>query len=152
MSEVNPWLFKGKEVDPQYTLDYRGFVYLITNLTNNKKYIGKKLFKKPKVKKPRGKRKKKIFVESNWKQYWGSSKELLDDIQKLGYNNFKREIIRFCGTKGETNYYEAKYQFEFGVLEDDNWYNGHIWCRIHKSHLSKARVVQLAETGDLKSP
>jgi hypothetical protein len=136
-SESIPWLFDGKIVDNEHCQEYRGFVYLITNLLSHKRYIGKKLLKKPKYKKPRGKRRKKILVDSDWKQYWGSSKELLDDIEKLGYNNFKREIIRFCRTKGETNYYEAKYQFEYGVLESNDWYNGHIWCRIHKSHLNK---------------
>ena len=138
-SDVSPWLYNGKEVDDEVCRDFRGFVYLITNLTSKRKYIGKKLLIKPKTRRVKG-RKRKTFVESNWKQYWGSSKELLDDIQALGYNKFKREIIRFCLTKGETNYYEAMYQFEYRVLESDQWYNGHIWCRVHRSHLNKKPV------------
>ena len=38
------WTYKGKTVD-SIPDDYEGFVYLITNTTNNMKYIGKKLAK-----------------------------------------------------------------------------------------------------------
>lgn len=132
------WTFNGQVIE---TIDekYSGFVYLITNLTNNKKYIGKKLTKFVKRKTIKGKKKKKkILVESDWKTYYGSSNSLLKDIDKLGKESFKREILYFCLTKGTTSYYEAYEQFIRQVLENpDEYYNDQIRCRIHRSHIKK---------------
>jgi len=116
-----------------------GYVYCITNLTNNKKYIGKKLSKFSKttyktVKQKNGiKKKRKIRskIDSDWQTYWGSSVELTIDIAKLGKENFKREILHYCRSKSECSYIEAKLQFEYKVLESDNFYNGHIRVRVH---------------------
>jgi hypothetical protein len=116
-----------------------GYVYCITNLTNNKKYIGKKLSKFSKttyktVKQKNGiKKKRKIRskIDSDWQTYWGSSVELTTDIAKLGKENFKREILHYCRSKSECSYIEAKLQFEYKVLESDNFYNGHIRVRVH---------------------
>lgn len=120
------------------------FVYCITNVTNDKKYIGKKLakFKKTSVKvhkfKNGKKRKKKIrtLVDSDWQIYYGSSKELLDDVAKLGEDKFKREILYYCGSKAEASYLEAKEHFSRQVLESNDYYNGHIQVRVHKSHIN----------------
>jgi hypothetical protein len=38
------WTYRGKEIT-EIPDEYEGFVYLITNLTNNQKYIGKKTSK-----------------------------------------------------------------------------------------------------------
>jgi len=116
--------------------DYIGFVYIITNLTNQRKYIGKKNFYTSKMKKIKGKR-KRIKSESDWKTYYGSNKELSADVIKLGEGNFHREILRLCTSKGEMSYFEAKYQFMFDVLTDDIYYNTWIMCRINASHLKK---------------
>lgn len=115
--------------------EYIGFVYLITNLTNNRKYIGKKNFYFSKTKQVKGK-KKKFKVESDWKEYYGSNKELQTDVETLGPDNFKREILKLCKTKAEFSYYEAKYQFDNNVLISDEYYNSWIMCRIHKKHLT----------------
>ena len=115
--------------------DYVGFVYLITNLQNGKKYIGKKNFYFSKTRTVKGK-KKRSKVESDWKKYFGSNKELLEDVEKLGQENFKREIIKLCKSKGEFGYYEAKYQFENNVLESNDYYNTWIMVRVHKKHLT----------------
>lgn len=137
------WLYNNnlvEEIDEKYV----GFVYLITNLTNDKKYIGKKLlqFSRTKTKtvtlKSGEKKKKKIKTksESDWRTYWSSSDELKKDVAELGEHNFKREILVFCLSKGTASYYEAKYQFQYEVLENpEKWYNGQIHCRIHRSHL-----------------
>jgi hypothetical protein len=115
--------------------DYVGFVYLITNLQNGRKYIGKKNFYFSKTRTVKGK-KKRTKVESDWKEYFGSNKELLEDVEKLGKENFKREILKLCKSKGEFGYYEAKYQFQFEVLEHpDLWYNSWIMCRVHRKHI-----------------
>ena len=40
----NPWLYNDKVFTSEDILDYYGFCYLITNLDNAKKYIGRKYF------------------------------------------------------------------------------------------------------------
>ena len=127
------WFYNGEYFD---TIgDYVGFVYLITNQTNGKKYIGKKNFYFTKTRTIKGKR-KRSKVESDWQDYYGSNKELQADVELLGKENFKREILKLCKSKGEFGYYEAKYQFENNVLEEDNWYNTWIMVRVHKKHLT----------------
>lgn len=138
MSYENPWLYEGQAVDSEILEEYFGFVYNITNLVNNKRYIGKKLLKRTKTRQVKGK-KKRSLVESDWKAYYGSNKELQDDVSSLGAENFRREILRLCKSKGECNYFEAKYQFELQVLENEEYYNNWIQVKVHKSHLNKLR-------------
>ena len=123
--------------------DCVGFVYLITNLTNQRKYIGKKLakfskttYKMVKLKNGTKKRKKiKGKVDSDWLEYYGSSIELNTDVASLGKDNFTREILFFCKSKAECSYIEAREQFSRKVLESEEYYNNNIMCRIHGSHI-----------------
>jgi hypothetical protein len=123
--------------------DCVGFVYLITNKTNNRKYIGKKLAKfsktttKTVVLKNGTKKKKKIKskIDSDWMDYYGSSIELNKDIELLGKENFIREILFYCKSKAECSYIEAREQFGRKVLESDDYYNGQISVRVHGSHI-----------------
>ncbi len=111
-----------------------GFVYIITNLSNGMKYIGKKQIVK-KTKRPplKGKKRKRIIVgESDWKTYTGSSDRLNADIEKLGKNQFTFEIIRSCGTKSELAYMETFYQFQAEALIREDYYNGILNVRIGK--------------------
>jgi len=134
-----PWLFHNEIINENLLQDYCGFVYIITNLTNDKKYIGKKLLKFKRTKKVKNK-KVKVLVESDWKTYWGSNKQLLEEINVLGYDKFKREILYLCKNKGECNYLEAKLQFQNNVLEDESkWYNDWIMCKIHRKHAPKKK-------------
>lgn len=134
MSYKNPWIYYGTILESETTEDYIGFVYMITNLTTQRMYIGKKLFKFSRSKKIKGK-KKRVKVDSDWKEYYGSNSELQEDVKTLGEHNFKRMILRLCKTKGECNYWEAKYQFEHRVLESDEYYNSWISVKVHKSHV-----------------
>lgn len=127
------WIYKGELLED--IGDYVGFVYVIENLANNKAYVGKKLFHFTKTKHIKGK-KKKYKVESNWREYYGSSDSLNEDVNTYGKDKFRRTILRLCISKGEMTYFEAKYQFEYGVLESDMWYNSHIMARVHKKHLT----------------
>jgi len=111
-----------------------GYVYLITNTITGRKYIGKKLFWFRKTKVLKGK-KKRLKVESDWKDYWSSSDELKADIAKLGINNFSREILHICPNKGLCNYLEAKEQMVRCVLETDQYYNSQVQCRVHRTHI-----------------
>ena len=119
--------------------EYQGFVYQITELDTGKKYIGKKNFWKPKILPKNSKRTRRVRtrVESDWRTYFGSSKEVQLLIEEKGEENYKREILRLCQTKGEMSYYEAKLQFEKDVLLSDEWFNNFIGCKIHSRHLPK---------------
>jgi hypothetical protein len=136
MGRINPhWLYQGAAWNPPEDFtpqDYYGFVYEITNRATGKKYIGKKFFWSAKtlpITKKR-KRRKKLKVESNWRDYWGSNKHLQNDVEEMGADCFHRQIIHLCKTKGECAYMEAKEQFENDVLLREDFYNGIISCRI----------------------
>jgi hypothetical protein len=132
------WYYEDKlyEDTPE---EYQGFVYQITEIESGKKYIGKKFFWKPKTlpKTKTRKRRIKTRVESDWKSYYGSSKEVQQIVEDKGSDSFKREILRLCKTKGECSYYEAKLQFEYDVLLSDDYYNEFIGCKIHSKHIKK---------------
>jgi len=134
MDYENPWLLNEKIFTSEMINSHVGFVYRITNLHDGRFYIGKKLFTRAGRKQVKGK-KKKIRVESDWKKYYSSSEELNADVQKLGIHKFRREILRLCKSRGELNYFEAKYQFSMDALESDNFYNNLIMVRVHRSHL-----------------
>jgi len=136
------WLYQGILIE-ELPEDCVGFVYLITNSVTGRKYIGKKLAKFAKtsykvVKQKNGiKKKKKIRskVDSDWRDYFGSSDELLKDVITLGKENFTREILHYCTSKAHTSYLEAKEQFDRKVLETTDYYNGQISVRVHGSHI-----------------
>jgi hypothetical protein len=111
-----------------------GFIYEITNTVTNKKYIGKKqcitILKRKPLKGKTKKRHEKI--ETDWKSYTSSSRELNEDIIKYGKDKFTFEIIRWCKSKFELSYFEAKIQFEREVLLNENYYNGIINLRVSK--------------------
>lgn len=134
----NPWIYEGAAVlgAPE---DFYGFVYLITNKKTNKKYIGKKFFYSKVTKPPlKGKtRKRRSVKESDWKTYYGSNKQLVEDVEREGAQHFSREILRVCKSRGATNYWEAKYQFQYNVLEDDNFYNDWIMLKAHRKHVKE---------------
>ena len=121
------WTYNGKTVKelPEWVA---GFVYEITNTKNGRKYIGKKLAKFRRSRRPLKGRinKRRYTVESDWQDYFGSSNALLEDVEKHGKQNFKREILFYCKNRGECSYVEAREQFARKVLETDRYYNGHI--------------------------
>ena len=131
-------------LEPQYY----GFIYIIRNKTNNKFYIGKKAFfhnKKKKLTKKElaeqsgpGRRSttKTEQVDSGWKAYWGSSKELLADMKQLGEDNFSRIILQFCDTKKQQTYYEIYNQIIYGVLHTENSYNDNILGKFFRKDLA----------------
>jgi|TARA_B110000503_G_scaffold31016_1_gene50054 hypothetical protein len=130
------WTYKGKEVT-EISEEFEGFVYLITNLTNNRKYVGKKLARFKTTKPPlKGKKnKRRGYKESDWRDYWGSSDKLNEDVATLGTVKFTREIIYFCRSRAELSYLEAREQFERRVLETDEYYNGIINVRVGGSKI-----------------
>lgn len=132
------WYYENREYD-ETPEEYQGFVYLITELDTGKKYIGKKNFWRPKVLPKNSKRNRRVRtrVESDWRKYFGSNKEVQALVESNGIENYRRDILRLCKTKGEMSYYEAKLQFENDVLLRDDYYNEFIGCKIHSKHIKK---------------
>jgi hypothetical protein len=132
MSYENPWLYMERTFDSDSIGDYFGFVYCITNKSNQRQYIGRKYFWS--FRKPPGK-KRKVKQESDWKRYYGSCPELKEDIKKYGKEIFSREILSLHTTKGICNYEETKQLFLNNVLSeslDDGspaYYNSNILGR-----------------------
>lgn len=128
------WKYNNEIFTEEMIGDNYGFVYIITNMISNKKYIGKKFFYSSKTKQV-NKKKKRIKIPSDWKCYYGSNSELQNDVKTLGEENFTREIIHLCKSKGVCGYLEAKEQFTHRVLETDDYYNTWIMVRVRQSHL-----------------
>lgn len=124
------WIYRGEEFNPD-SIDKKelyGFVYIITNLSNNRKYIGKKFFWSKRAKK---------LVESDWRKYYGSNKNLKTEVLSEGKDNYHREILHLCKTKSECAYLEAYEQFKCNAILDETYYNDWLSCRVTRKHLMK---------------
>lgn len=139
-SQENCWIWQ-EECFQENKEDAFGFIYCIKNKIDGKIYVGKKqlsfrkkttLSKKARV----GTRKRVNIsrVDSNWINYWGSSRSLLEDIAKLGKQNFERVILKFCENKSQLSYWELYYQIKYEVLFKPS-YNGWIKATIYKNKL-----------------
>tara|TARA_B100001057_G_scaffold23704_1_gene21903 strand:- start:230 stop:637 length:408 start_codon:yes stop_codon:yes gene_type:complete len=133
------WEFQGQHIK-ELPSEVIGFVYEITNTTNGRKYIGKKLarFKRSRPPLKGRKNKRRYKVDSDWQDYYGSSDELTIDVNRLGKDKFKREILFYCHSKAELSYVEAREQFARKVLESNDYYNGHIRVRVHGKGIIKS--------------
>ena len=144
MAYDNPWTFNGKIFESEDINNYYGFIYRITNTVNGHDYVGRKYFttikKRPPLKGKKNKRRETI--ETDWKEYWGSSPKLLADIEQLGKDKFTREIIHLCSSRGETNYMEAYYQFTEGVLLREDNYNGIIQIKLGKNSVKDLKFTK----------
>lgn len=129
------WIYE-KEPITEIPEGIIGFVYQITNQANGMKYIGKKNFYFSKTKQVKGK-KKRIKVESDWKEYYGSNKSLVEHVSLFGEDKFVREIVHLCKTKGEMTYYETKHIFAVDAILSDRYYNDWCMCRVRKNHIKK---------------
>lgn len=84
---------------------YVGYVYLTTNLINNKKYIGK--------------RQQSKFCSN----YLGSGQRIKSAIKKYGKENFKVKILQWCSSLDELGSQERYYIHEHNAVNDINYYN-----------------------------
>ena len=133
------WYYNNEEFNSTPD-EYQGFVYIITEISTDKKYIGKKNFWKPKTLPINKKRKRRVRTrtESDWREYYSSSHEVVALVEQNGVGNYRLDILKLCKTKGEMSYYEAKLQFEYDVLLREDYYNEFIGCKIHSKHLLKS--------------
>lgn len=141
MIDYGHWVVKCDSVD---ALPY-GFIYLITNTKNGKKYIGKKQIFAIRKRAPlKGKTKKRVVaIETDWKKYTSSSPQVNKDIEVFGIDAFTFDIVRWCNSKSELAYYEAKEQFVHDVLLNDDYYNGIINLRISKVKCTPYQAIPL---------
>lgn len=109
-----------------------GFIYLIVNTINGKRYIGKKnLFFKTSRPPLKGKiNKRRGQIESDWETYTGSCKELNKDIETLGKSNFRFIILKWCLTRMDLNYSEIKEMVDANAIFSKDYYNKYLGCRI----------------------
>jgi hypothetical protein len=131
---TSDWIYRQHAFEEDLIENNYGFVYEIINLTNNRKYIGKKFFTKSGRKQTNGKI-KKIRKSSDWQTYWSSSEQLKTDVELLGKENFTREILYLCKTKSECSYRETKEIFLRDALLKEEYYNAWVSCKIHKAHV-----------------
>lgn len=127
------WLYNGKEFTSDMKDDYVGFVYLIENLDNGMKYIGKKLFTSSKTYQ-RNKKKKRMRVESNWNEYTGSN-ELLNEHVSNGAN-LQKTILYLCKSKGWMSYFETLEILQRQAIQSNAYYNSWVSCKIQRKHLT----------------
>lgn len=132
----NPWYHNGQPLTVEDVADYVGMVYLLENTVNGRKYVGKKFFHRRKVY-YRNKKKKRKWVQSDWPDYYGSSKELLDDIEKVGKDKIKRTVLHLCKSKTQCAYYEMVEQVQREVLLSEDYYNEFVGGKILGKNLER---------------
>ena len=146
MPTTATWVYQGRVITsikdmPEGTY---GFIYEVIYKPTDVRYIGKKVlyFERNKrlgkkalaaLREERSKQglrgrvpiKQKIITESNWKDYFGSQKEIvtLSKEDNAG-ENWEKRILEFVPNKKLLTYYETKHLFKNDVLE--NQYSAHI--------------------------
>lgn len=135
------WFYGQDVFTEEHVGNYIGFVYLITELSTGRLYIGKKIFKNKKAKKPlKGKTKRRISqVASDWENYFGSNDELKKAVDLNGKDNYKREILYLCRSKSEMSYWETKEIFARDALLRPEYFNSWVSARIQRNTLKEVR-------------
>lgn len=131
---MNNWYYNGVLFTENQVDGHFGFVYLIENLLDDRKYVGKKFFTKSGRKQIKGKT-KKVRLSSGWENYWSSSDELKADVKQHGEENFTRTILYLCKSRSECSYRETYEIFLRNALLTDSYYNKWVSCKIHKTHV-----------------
>lgn len=131
------WIYNGEEFTEDMIGDAVGFVYIIRNRDDGRSYVGQKKFgaKRKTVRKGKTKR---VYKKSDWQAYYGSNAELQADVERLGAENFRREIIHICQSKAEMNYLELQEQMDRRVILNPRYYyNAYVGGRISRRQLTR---------------
>ena len=140
MPTTATWTYQGRVITsikdmPEGTY---GFIYEVRYKPTDVRYIGKKVlyFERNKrlgkkalaaLREERSKNglrgrvpiKQKVVTESDWKDYFGSQKEIVTlSQQDNAGENWEKRILEFVPNKKLLTYYETKHLFQNGVLED----------------------------------
>lgn len=142
------WFYKGTPISSITDIPVNkavGFIYIITQISTGKRYIGKKLLSKSTTKTKAGK-KRKIRVESDWLNYWSSSPKILHLITENGTHDFTREILVFVTSRGMMVYAEEAALYMAGALESENWFNDNIRSKVYRSWCKPTEAVELRKS------
>ena len=144
------WFYKEKVVN-ELIDGFESFVYLIERLNIDEEpnkpiyYIGKKNFYSRR--KINGKR---TIVEQDWKSYYGSSENLTNDVNLYGKDSFKRTILHFCRTKGDSGYLETFELMKHNVLHiSSSGYKLYYNLNINKTYRSSPNLYDLTDIHNL---
>jgi len=129
----------GRIPDPK---KYFGFIYIITDKTSGRAYVGRKQYWSAKagvkgcksrvVDRASKRWKVSCWKPSDWKTYKGSSRALLDWMRDHPDHEYEYKIIKQCRAKGILTYSEVQEQWKRNVLgaklPDGQWayFNGNI--------------------------
>jgi hypothetical protein len=130
-----PWIYRGEVFQDSQIGKYVGFVYVIENLLDGRRYIGQKLFTKAKTRMNNGK-KVKSRVVSTWRDYYGSNEDIQNDVKLFGRGNFKRTILHLCESKSLMNYLELLEIVRNEALLGENFYNKWLSFKCSKKFLT----------------
>ena len=145
---MNNWLHNKQVIEKleDFPQDSFGFIYITTHKPSGISYIGKKSLyhnvKRKLTKKElaeqtgRGRKPTTQVVqkESDWKTYYGSAKPILEILKEGKHDDFIREIIQIVNNKKLLTYYECKYLFKYGVLENPlEYFNDSILGKFYTS-------------------
>jgi hypothetical protein len=139
-SYENPWihLLEGWALESEHVQPYYGMVYLLINKETKRKYIGKKFFWSKVIRSVKGK-KKKVLIESDWKKYYGSNKELKEELANGA--EFERYVVHLCESKTECAYWEMDYQIRCEALLTEEYYNQFIGGKINGKWLKRNLIT-----------
>jgi len=124
-------MFEGRPFTQADVGRHAGFVYVITNRSTGRKYVGRKYFTTTSRARRAGRIRRRRTV-SAWENYFGSSEEFLKMVDEYGMGSFDREILSLHATRGDTNTAEVAEQFRRNVLEDSTYVNGNINGKWHR--------------------
>tara|TARA_B100001287_G_scaffold238526_1_gene212035 strand:+ start:624 stop:1127 length:504 start_codon:yes stop_codon:yes gene_type:complete len=146
MPTVPSWTYQGRLITDISDMpnDTYGFIYEVRYKPTDTRYIGKKVLffernkrlgkkalealreeRKAKGIGGRVPLKQKVRTESDWKDYFGSQKEIVALAKKdQAGENWEKRILEFVPNKKLLTYYETKHLFINNVLEDS--YSAHI--------------------------
>lgn len=129
------WILPDNFTSP--TKEDIGFLYRIVHIPSGRTYIGRKLFWTKKAFQKNGVRKRKT-VESDWRDYWGSSPLLREFVQERGKEEFRREMLILARSKSELSYMETyAILFSGALLRPERYFNEWFSAKITRGHLNK---------------
>lgn len=136
------WLYQDRKIESiqDFPENTYGFIYEVTHLPTQRKYIGKKVlyFNRTLAPLKGEKKKRKVVKESDWMEYYGSHPEIKKILKEEGKQNFTREILILVPSKKLLTYYECKYLFQKGVIEPDSIYiNDNILAKFYRKDFLK---------------
>lgn len=133
---LSPWQHQGRDFapTPEDLAQHVGFVYLITEVSSGRRYVGIKGFWS--FRKAEAKKKRRVKSESDWQKYCTSSATLKAKM-RAAPADYKREILHLCSSKGEMSYLESKELFARAALESDEYFNDNIAGRYYRKNVAR---------------